>query len=57
MGAMSLAVRAASSWFSSRSYVWAIDFQFDQTIDGRALEFLNVLDEYSRFCFAIRVGR
>lgn len=38
-------------------HVWAIDFQFDQTMDGRTLKFLNVLDEYSRVCLAIRVGR
>ena len=37
--------------------VWAIDFQFDQTMDGRMLRFLNVIDEYSRVCLAIRVGR
>ena len=38
-------------------HVWAIDFQFDQTMDGRMLKFLNVIDEYSRVCLAIRVGR
>jgi putative transposase len=38
-------------------HVWAIDFQFDQTMDGRTLKFLNVIDEYSRVCLAIRVGR
>ena len=38
-------------------HVWAIDFQFDQTMDGRTLKFLNVIDEYSRLCLAIRVGR
>ena len=38
-------------------HVWAIDFQFDQTMDGRRLKFLNVVDEYSRVCLAIRVGR
>ena len=38
-------------------HVWAIDFQFDQTMDGRALKFLNVVDEFSRVCLAIRVGR
>ena len=37
--------------------VWAIDFQFDQTMDGRALKFLNLVDEFSRVCLAIRVGR
>jgi len=38
-------------------HVWAIDFQFDQTMDGRMLKFLNVVDEFSRVCLAIRVGR
>ncbi len=36
--------------------VWAIEFQFDQTMDGRTLKFLNVIDEYSRLCLAIRVS-
>ena len=35
--------------------VWAMDFQFDATADGRRLKFLNVIDEHSRFCLAIRV--
>jgi len=26
-------------------------------MDGRTLKFLNVIDEYSRVCLAIRVGR
>jgi putative transposase len=38
-------------------HAWAIDFQFDRTMDVRMLKFLNVLDEYSRVCQAIRVGR
>ena len=38
-------------------HVWAIDFQFDQTMDGRTLKFLKVIDEYSQVCLAIRVGR
>ena len=38
-------------------HVWAIDFQFDQTMDGRTLKFLNVIDGFSRVCLAIRVGR
>jgi hypothetical protein len=37
-------------------HVWAIDFQFDQTMDGRRLKLLNSVDEYSRMCLAIRVG-
>ncbi|MCX5946521.1 MAG: DDE-type integrase/transposase/recombinase [Cyanobacteria bacterium] len=38
-------------------HVWAIDFQFDQTMDDCRLKFLNIIDEYSRVCLAIRVGR
>ncbi len=38
-------------------HVWAMDFQFDATADGRGLKFLNVIDEHSRLCLAIRVGR
>src|ERR1700691_350032 len=37
--------------------VWALDFQFDQTADGRNLKLLNVIDEYSRECLAIDVER
>jgi putative transposase len=37
--------------------VWALDFQFDQTADGRMLKLLNVIDEYSRECLAIDVER
>lgn len=37
--------------------VWAMDFQFDATANGRRLKFLNVIDEHSRLCLAIRVGR
>jgi len=37
--------------------VWALDFQFDQTTDGRMLKLLNVIDERSRECLAIEVGR
>jgi putative transposase len=37
--------------------LWAMDFQFDQTDDGRPLKLLNVIDEYTRECPAIRVAR
>ena len=30
------------------NHVWALDFQFDQTVDGRNLKFLNIVDEYTR---------
>ena len=29
-------------------HVWALDFQFDQTADGRTLKLLNIVDEHSR---------
>ncbi len=37
--------------------LWALDFQFDQTSDGRTLKLLNVIDERSRECLAIVVAR
>ena len=37
--------------------VWAMDFQFDATSDGRRLKFLNLIDEHSRLCLANQVGR
>jgi putative transposase len=37
--------------------VWAMDFQFDQTADGRTLKLLNVIDEYTRESLAIVVER
>ena len=35
--------------------VWAMDFQFDRTIDGRQVKLLNIIDEYTRECLQIRV--
>lgn len=37
--------------------VWALDFQFDETTDGRRLKLLNIVDEASREALAMRVGR
>jgi putative transposase len=37
--------------------VWALDFQFDQTADGRVLKLLNVVDEYTREALAMHVAR
>ena len=37
--------------------MWAIDFQFDVTVDGRTLKLLNIVDEYTRECPAIVVDR
>jgi putative transposase len=37
--------------------VWALDYQFDQTQDGRRLKLLNVVDEHTREALAIEVDR
>jgi putative transposase len=37
--------------------VWALDFQFDQTSDGRMLKLLNVIDELTREALAMDVER
>jgi putative transposase len=37
--------------------VWSYDFVADRTSDGRAVRMLNVIDEYTRECLAIRVDR
>jgi putative transposase len=35
--------------------LWALDFQFDHTIDHRQVKMLNIIDEYTRECLDIRV--
>ena len=37
--------------------LWALDFLFDTTVDGRTLKLLNIVDEFTRECPAIVVGR
>jgi putative transposase len=37
--------------------VWALDFQFDQTADGRLLKLLHVVDEFTREALAIECRR
>jgi transposase InsO family protein len=37
--------------------VWSYDFVHDPLVDGRTLKLLCVLDEYTRACLAIQVGR
>lgn len=41
---------------NSPNHVWAIDFVFDTTADGRAIKCLTVVDEWTRECLAIDVG-
>jgi transposase InsO family protein len=37
--------------------VWAIDFQFDSTTDGRAIKIATIIDEYTRQCLGGLVER
>ena len=39
------------------NHVWACDFVEDRTRDGRRFRMLNVVDEFTRECLAIRVAR
>ena len=38
-------------------HVWALDYQFDQTADGRVLKLLNVVDEHTREALAMVAAR
>ncbi|NOD85543.1 IS3 family transposase [Ruegeria sp. HKCCD6119] len=40
-----------------RNHVWSYDFVHCRTDEGKAFRTLNVIDEYSRECLAIRVDR
>jgi putative transposase len=40
-----------------RNHVWSYDFVEDRTHDGRRYRMLNVLDEFTHECLAIRVAR
>jgi len=40
-----------------KDHVWSYDFMIDRTADGRSFKILNIIDEYTRECLAIRVAR
>jgi putative transposase len=40
-----------------KDHVWSYDFMMDRTSDGRPLRLLTILDEYTRECLSIVVGR
>ncbi len=40
-----------------KDHVWSYDFMVARTSEGRAFRILNIIDEYSRECLAIRVER
>ena len=39
------------------NHVWAYDFVEDRTSDGRKYRMLNIVDEFTRECLAIKVAR
>ena len=39
------------------NHVWSYDFVEDRTHDGRKYRMLNIIDEFSRECLAIRISR
>ena len=41
---------------TARNHVWAYDFVFDTCADGRSLQCLTVVDEFTRECLAIDVA-
>ena len=40
-----------------RNHVWSYDFVEDRTHDGRKIRMLNIIDEFTHECLAIRVAR
>jgi putative transposase len=40
-----------------KDHVWSYDFMIARTADNRAFRMLNIIDEYTRECLAILVGR
>jgi putative transposase len=38
-------------------HVWALDYQFDQTADGRIIKLLHVVDEFTREALAVECHR
>ncbi len=49
---------AASTPVSDGPYrVWAVDFQFDATTDGRPIKIVSIVDEHTRECLGGLVER
>ena len=40
-----------------KNHVWSYDFVTDRTSNGKAIRMLTIMDEHSRECLAIKVGR
>jgi len=44
-------------WPEFPKHVWSYDFMQDHTQDGNPFRILNIIDEYTRECLAVRVAR
>ena len=40
-----------------KDHAWSVDFIFDRTSNGRSLKMLVIIDEFTRECIALEVGR
>ena len=40
-----------------KDHVWTWDFVFDRTVSGTALKWLSIVDEFTRECLMLKVGR
>lgn len=40
-----------------QDHVWCWDFAFDRTINGTSLKWLSIVDEFTRECLTLKVGR
>lgn len=40
-----------------KNHIWAWDFIFDRTANGRSLKWLSIVDEYTRECLVLNVDR
>ena len=47
-------IRLRPCW---QNHVWSYDFVSDKLANGKSIRMLTVIDEYSRKCLAIKVGR
>ena len=49
--------RCAAVTADAANRVWAVDFQFDSTTDGRPIKIVSISDEHTRECLGGRVER
>ena len=50
-------VEAARLTAQAPDHVWALDYEFDQTVDGQIIKILNIVDEHTREALTVLVDR